>query len=236
LINDYSEFTIILPTLNEEKTIGEMLRRILRSYRGCSVIVVDDGSEDLTREIVKGFAKQNHRVRLLDRSLMGLERGLTASVIYGILKAGTKYVIVIDADLQHPPEKIRDVAQKLGSGYDLVVANRAKVTNWAAYRKIISRAFMYAGKILLFVEARETCVDIFSGFFGIRRAVFLSVYRRNRKRFVGEGYKVLFDFLKCVDRGTLKIANVPFVFNIREAGSSKASIAQGMALLRSFLT
>jgi dolichol-phosphate mannosyltransferase len=236
LINDYSEFTIILPTLNEEKTIGEMLRRILRSYRGCSVIVVDDGSEDLTREIVKGFAKQNHRVRLLDRSLMGLERGLTASVIYGILKAGTKYVIVIDADLQHPPEKIRDVAQKLGSGYDLVVANRAKVTNWAAYRKIISRAFMYAGKILLFVEARETCVDIFSGFFGIRRAVFLSVYRRNRKRFVGEGYKVLFDFLKCVDRGTLKIGNVPFVFNAREFGSSKASIAQGMALLRSFLT
>jgi dolichol-phosphate mannosyltransferase len=236
LINDYSEFTIILPTLNEEKTIGEMLRRILRSYRGCSVIVVDDGSEDLTGEIVKGFAKQNHRVRLLDRSLMGLERGLTASVIYGILKAGTKYVIVIDADLQHPPEKIRDVAQKLGSGYDLVVANRAKVTNWAAYRKIISRAFMYAGKILLFVEARETCVDIFSGFFGIRRAVFLSVYRRNRKRFVGEGYKVLFDFLKCVDRGTLKIGNVPFVFNAREFGSSKASIAQGMALLRSFLT
>lgn len=236
MIKDYSEFTIILPTLNEEKTIGEMLRRILRSYRGCSVIVVDDGSEDLTREIVKGFAKQNHRVRLLDRSRMGLERGLTASVIYGILKAGTKYVIVIDADLQHPPEKIRDVAQKLGSGYDLVVANRAKVPNWAAYRKIISRAFMYAGKILLFVEARETCVDIFSGFFGIRRAVFLSVYRRNRKRFVGEGYKVLFDFLKCVDRGTLKIANVPFVFNIREFGSSKASIAQGMALLRSFLT
>ena len=236
MINDYSEFTIILPTLNEEKTIGEMLRRILRSYRGCSVIVVDDGSEDLTREIVKGFAKQNHRVRLLNRSRMGLERGLTASVIYGILKAGTKYVIVIDADLQHPPEKIRDVAQKLGSGYDLVVANRAKVPNWAAYRKIISRAFMYAGKILLFVEARETCVDIFSGFFGIRRAVFLSVYRRNRKRFVGEGYKVLFDFLKCVDRGTLKIANVPFVFNIREFGSSKASIAQGMALLRSFLT
>jgi dolichol-phosphate mannosyltransferase len=236
LIKDYSEFTIILPTLNEEKTIGEMLRRILRSYRGCGVIVVDDGSEDLTREIVKGFAKQNHRVRLLDRSLMGLERGLTASVIYGMLKAGTKYVIVIDADLQHPPEKIRDVAQKLGSGYDLVVANRAKVTNWAAYRKIISRAFMYAGKILLFVEARETCVDIFSGFFGIRRAVFLSVYRRNRKRFVGEGYKVLFDFLKCVDRGTLKIGNVPFVFNTREFGSSKASIAQGMALLRSFLT
>ena len=120
--------------------------------------------------------------------------------------------------------------------YDLVVANRAKVTNWAAYRKIISRAFMYLGKIILFIGAKETCVDIFSGFFGIRREEFLSVYRKNKHRFVGEGYKVLFDFLKCIDRGTLKIGNVPFVFNIRHFGSSKASVGQGMALLKSFAT
>lgn len=233
---DYSEFTVVLPTLNEEKTIGEMLRRTLRSYDGCSIIVVDDGSDDLTSDIVKGFVKQNRRVKLFDRSIVGLERGLTASVVYGIVKSRTKYVIVIDADLQHPPEKIKDIAGKLSSGYDLAVANRAKVTDWAVYRKIISRAFMYAGKIILFAEAKETCVDIFSGFFGMKRDVFLSVYRKNRHRFVGEGYKVLFDFLKCIDRGTLRIGNVPFVFNTRRFGSSKASIGQGMALLKSFVT
>lgn len=233
---DYSDFTMILPTLNEEKTVGEMLRRISRSYPGCEVIVVDDGSDDLTKSIVKGFAKQNSRVKLFDRSVLGLEKGLTASVIYGIAKSRTKYVIAIDADLQHPPEKIRDVARKLLAGYDLVVANRARVTNWAAYRKLISRAFMYAGKIVLFASAKETCVDIFSGFFGIKRELFVSVYSRNKNRFVGDGYKVLFDFLKCVDRGTLKIGDVPFVFNAREYGSSKASLEQGVALVRSFFS
>ena len=121
---DYSNFTVVTPTLNEEKTIGELLRRIMRSYPGCSVIVVDDGSDDLTKDIVKGLAEQNCRVRLFDRSVMGLERGLTASVVYGIQKSKTKYVVAIDADLQHPPEKIKDVMRTLRSGYDLVVANR----------------------------------------------------------------------------------------------------------------
>lgn len=232
----YEDFTIIMPTLNEEKTIGEMLRRVLRYCPGCSVVVVDDGSDDLTKDIVKGFAKQNSKLRLFDRSAIGLEKGLTASVIYGIVKSRTKYSIVIDADLQHPPEKIRDVTGKLNAGYDLVVANRARVTNWAVYRKIISRAFMYAGEAVLFAEAKETCTDIFSGFFGIRKELFISVYRKNRHRFVGEGYKVLFDFLKCIDRGTLRIGNVPFVFNTREFGSSKASLEQGMALIRSFIS
>ncbi len=225
-----------MPTLNEEKTVGELLRRIEREYPGCEVLVVDDGSEDLTNEIVKKASRQDSRVRLFDRSVMGLEKGLTASVIYGILKSRTKYVIVIDADMQHPPEKIKEIAAKLGRGYDLVVANRAKVTEWAAYRRLISRGFVYAGKAVLFLGARETCVDIFSGFFGVKRSVFVSTYQKNRRRFVGEGYKVLFDFLKCVDRGTLKIANVPFVFNTRRFGSSKAGVEQGIALLRSFFS
>jgi dolichol-phosphate mannosyltransferase len=225
-----------MPTLNEEKTVGEMLRRLGREYPGCEIVLVDDGSQDLTKDIVKKASLQNANIRFFDRALMGLEKGLTASIIYGIMRSRTEYVIVIDADMQHPPEKIKDVAAKLEHGYDLVVANRAAVTGWAAYRKLISRSFMYVGKIVLFVWAKETCVDIFSGFFGIKRNLFLSVYRKNRDRFVGTGYKVLFDFLKCVDRGSLKISNVPFVFHTRKFGSSKAGIWQGIALLRSFFS
>ncbi len=232
----YSNFTIVLPTLNEEKTIGEVLRRVQRMYSGCKILVVDDGSDDLTGEIVKSAGRENGNIRFIDRSALGLDRGLTASITYGILKSTTEYAIVIDADLQHPPEKIRDVARALERGSDLAVANRAEVTDWPLYRRLISRAFMYAGKVILFVSAKETCVDIFSGFFGIRRRVFVSTYSRNKRRFVEGGYKVLFDFLKCVDRGTLKISNVPIVFRSREFGTSKAGMKQGMALLRSFFS
>ncbi len=200
------------------------------------MVVVDDGSEDLTKSIVKSAAKENARIRLFDREALGMERGLTASIVYGIEKATTKYVIVIDADLQHPPEKIKDVARALEGGSDLAVAYRSKVTDWPLYRKLISKCFMYAGKIILFAEAKETCVDIFSGFFGVRRQAFVSTYKKNRRRFVGNGYKVLFDFLKCIDRGTLKTTNVPIVFRSREFGASKAGLMQGIALLRSFFS
>ncbi len=87
---------------------------------------------------------------------------------------------------------------------------------------------------MLFIDAKETCVDIFSGFFGVRRDMFVDVYDKNRQRFVKEGYKTLFDFLKCVERGRLMIANVPFVFHIREFGKSKASTKQGIAVIKSF--
>jgi dolichol-phosphate mannosyltransferase len=233
---DYKEFTIVIPTLNEKLTIREVIRYVTRNYPGVSVLVMDDGSTDGTKSTVRELSKIDRRVRLIDRKALGASKGLTASVVDGIVRSGTKYVIVMDADMQHSPGKIEDIAKELTNGNDLAVANRAKITDWAPYRKIISRVFMYCGKIILFIRAKETCVDIFSGFFGIRRDLFVSVYEKNKHRFVGEGYKVLFDFLKCVDRGTLKIKNVPFVFRIREFGKSKAGYKQGMALVKSFLS
>lgn len=233
---NYKDFSVIIPTLNEKRTIGELVRYILRNYRGCKVLVADDGSTDGTKMIVREISKGNKEVALIDRRALGSKKGLTFSVLDGIRRCRTKYAIAIDADMQHPPGKIEEIAARLSRGDDLVVANRASVTDWAPYRKMISKIFMYTGKIMLFIGAKETCVDIFSGFFGVRRDVFVSVYEKNRHRFVGEGYKVLFDFLKCVDRGALRISNVPYAFHIREFGASKASVKQGVALFKSFLS
>lgn len=233
---NYEEFTVIIPTMNEKRTIREIIHYITRNYGGVKVLVMDDGSTDGTKSTVRELSKADRRVKLVDRKALGARRGLTASVVDGIMRSSTRYAIAIDGDMQHPPGKIEDLAKELTNGSDLAVTNRAKVTGWAPYRKIISRVFMYSGKIILFLTAKETCVDIFSGFFGVRRDLFVSVYEKNKHRFVGEGYKVLFDFLKCVGRGTLKIANVPYVFRIREFGSSKASYVQGIALLKSFFS
>lgn len=233
---DYSKLTVVLPTLNESGTIGAMIKRISKEYPGVHITVMDDGSADGTGGIVRSAAKENGRVTFVDRHASGKKRGLTASVVDGIVGSKTKYVVVTDADMQHPPEKIRQIASILDRGYGLVVAERASVTNWALYRKAISRLFMLVGLLVLRASGRETCGDIFSGFFGVRRSLFAKVYRNNSSRFVGEGYKVLFDFLKCVDRGSLRIGSVPYVFHVREFGKSKASSRQGFALIKSFLS
>ena len=232
----YEDFTIILPTLNEGRTMDRMLDYLTRNYAGARIIVSDDGSVDGTRETVRRFASGKRNVTLLDRSLKGAVRGLTASVLDGIELSNTKFVIVIDADMQHPPGRIREIARRLEEGSELVVATRAKVTDWDFHRKVISRSLMYIGRLALFARGKETCGDIFSGFFGVKRELFLDVLGKNRKRFVKEGYKVLFDFLKCVDSGTLRISEVPFVFRTRKFGLSKAGFRQGIAIMKSFAT
>ena len=232
----YEDFTLILPTLNEEKTIGKLLNYVLKKYKKIHVLVVDDGSRDSTRETVLKISRKNKRIRLLDRSALKLQRGLTASVVDGIRRSGTKYAIVMDADMQHPPELIENLARFLQHSCDLAVACRDDVEKWSAGRKIISKIFAYFGMAALFVQRKQRCRDILSGYFGVKRDFFMSVYQSNAKRFVLEGYKVLYDFLKCIDSGSIRVCEAPYVFMSRRWGSSKAGFAQGAALLKSFFS
>ncbi len=232
---DYGDFTIVLPTLNEGRTIGKLITYIRSHYKGAKIIVADDGSVDGTAGIVNGFERKGG-VRFIDRRRMGLQKGLTASVIDGIERSRSRYVVVMDADMQHPPAEISRIAAKLASGYDLAVASRASVVGWELGRKVISRLLIHLGYLSLSVQGSESNGDIFSGYFGVRRSLFVSVYARNRRRFIGGGYKVLFDFLKCVKKGEMKVCDVPFAFQVRKFGRSKAGAAQGLALLHSFLS
>ncbi len=232
---DYSDLTIVIPTLNEEESIGRLISKLTGSYDGIRVIVSDDGSDDGTERVVGRLSRRNGNVKFLDRSKRP-DKGLTASAIEGILDAKTKYVIVMDADLQHPPQTVGRIKRGLDSGNGVVVAVRKSVTGWQLYRRIVSRSLILVGYAVLLAGRRERCGDIFSGFFGVDRKLFSKVYGRNRNRFVGEGYKILFDLLKCIDRGSVKVSEVPYAFHVREAGSSKAGVRQAAALLRSFLS
>jgi dolichol-phosphate mannosyltransferase len=196
---------------------------------------VDDGSKDDTQKIVRRMQNKRKDIRLTDRSKKQ-NKGLTVSVIEGVLESKTKHVIVMDADMQHPLEKVKEIAIRLREGNTLVVAVRKEFGKWAFYRKMISKSLMMLGNFVLFARGKERCGDIFSGFFGVERRVFSEIYKRNDKRFVGYGYKVLFDFLKCNRKGTLKIAEVPYSFVTRKYGSSKAGFKHGLALLESFVT
>lgn len=233
---NYNELTVVLPTINEEETIGKLISYLTKSYRGVSVLVVDDGSADRTSEIVRTMSKKDKKIKFVDRRGEGLERGLTNSVIDGISRSRSKFVISMDADLQHPPDVIKRMAHGFDTNHTLVVATRADVTRWELYRRIISKALAYLGYLTLLLRGGTVCNDIFSGYFGVEKKFFESIYTKNKARFVGKGYKVLFDLLKCMRRGSVEIYEVPYTFYVRKEGSSKATIKQGLALLRSFLT
>ncbi|MDE1828407.1 MAG: glycosyltransferase [Candidatus Micrarchaeota archaeon] len=232
----YDDTTIVLPTYNEGKNIGKLIGMLLKSYPNISVLVVDDGSKDMTREVARKISKLYKNVKLFDRSEEELERGLTNSIVDGLLLAKTKYAIVMDADLQHPAEKIADIKEALGRRNKIVVAYRAEVPGWALFRWIVSKSLIKIAYGVLVIKNGSRCRDIFSGYFGIETAFFKKIYQSNKSRFVGEGYKALFDLLKCLRSGSVKIAEVPYTFHIRTAGESKASSKQVIALFRSFFS
>jgi len=231
--NDYLDLTIIIPVLNESQTINILVRRLLERYRNCSVIVTDDGSTDGTKEIVKKISGKNKKVQLLDRANEP-EHGLTASVVDAALRVKTGKIIVMDGDLQHPPEKVGAIYKALDDN-DLVVAVRTHIKNWNLHRKIISKSVSSFVYFVMKLRNKQVCNDILSGFFGIKSDLFKSIIKKGKRQFVGGGYKVLLDILRMSDT-KLTMAEVEYhTFHKREYGKSKASIKQFIAVMRSTL-
>lgn len=233
---DYKDTTIVLPTYNEAKNIGKLASALLDKYPGINVLVVDDGSQDGTLTVVKKIGRLYKNVRSFDRATAKRPRGLTNSIIDGINLSGTKYAIAMDADFQHPVEIVSKIHEALERKNKLVVAVRAKVPGWALHRKIISKTLIYVAYAVLVIRGKERAKDIFSGYFGVERKFFVDIVSSHKKSFVGEGYKVLFDLLKCIKRGSIKMSEVPYTFNVRIAGVSKASSKQVIALFKSFVS
>jgi len=223
---DYSDTTVIIPTLNEESNILELLNLIEKLYKNISIIISDDGSEDSTQYIVKEYSKKNKKIKLLDRSEMAVH-GLTASVVDASKTVKTKYTVVMDGDLQHPPEKIEDIVRELRKGNCLVAGARKKVFDWSLDRRIISKVAAFLGKIRLLSKG-IVCKDILSGFFGIKTKIIKGIKKEN---FEITGYKILFDILKNIKRDT-KIKNIYYDFGMRKRGHSKIGKTQIISFLR----
>ena len=230
----YSNLTVVLPTMNEAGNVGPLITNLLRAYNGVKIIIVDGGSEDGTREEVALIERKVPAVRLISRTPAQTQRGLTGSVVDGILASRTSLVVVMDADGQHPYKLVSKVVAGL-SRVDLVICTRFQIRNWSAHRVIISALMTALGRFVLLILGRPHPRDIMSGFFGIRRSLFMKVYRANRKRFVMEGFKVLFDFLKSADPD-ISISELPYSFSDRKNGASNAKIIHGIYLLKSFFT
>ena len=232
----FNDVTVVIPTINEDESIGRLIKLLTSNHQKMSVIVVDDGSTDKTKLIVTGLGSKNKRVRFYDRKMIGLPKGLTNSMIDGLNLSKTKYVIFMDADFQHPVYLLPKILTQLENGNNMVIAVRAKVYNQILYRHIISSLFSTIGSLILASNQSPTSKDIFSGYFGLERTFAKRKIKINRKRFVGYGYKFLFDLLKSTSLNEVRKAEIPYTFKARRYGSSKATFKQGVALLKSFVT
>jgi dolichol-phosphate mannosyltransferase len=225
----YNDTTIIIPTFNEQENISELINLITKEYPKIKIIVSDDGSKDKTQEIVKICAKKNRNISLLNRSKEKIH-GLTASVYDAAKKTETKYLVLIDGDLQHPPEKIKDIVKELRKGHDIVAGARKKIFDWTLDRRAISNTATLLGKTRLFIKGAN-CKDILSGFFGTKKEIITNI---KKEKFEMYGYKILFDILKNTERKA-KIRDVYYVFGKRKKGYSKIGLKQIFSFFRALI-
>ncbi len=221
--------SVVIPTRNEAGNVGPLVDRLLGVLDGvdAELCFVDDSDDDTPALLERLVAERQGRVRCLFRS--GPERagGLSTAVVAGLRMAAGRYVCVMDADLQHPPETIREMLAEAQRGADLVVASRYVPGGSTGgldgvARRAVSRGATRVAR-LLFSEARQTA-DPLSGFFLCRRSLLDGI------EFRPVGFKILLELLVCVPG--IEVRDVPLRFQRRESGDSKASMKQGLLYLR----
>jgi len=121
------DLTVVIPTRNEAPNVPEMLRRLDGALRDldAEVLFVDDSDDD-TPAVISAAAEAAPRpVRLLHRAPENRAGGLGGAVIAGMRTAAAPWVVVLDGDLQHPPELVPAlVATGRATSADLVYGTR----------------------------------------------------------------------------------------------------------------
>jgi len=124
-VSEGPELTVVVPAFNEEESIRPMYKRLTAALdevvHGFEIVFVDDGSRDATWEIISEVAEEDPRVRGIRFARnFGHQAALTA----GVDAARGTAVVIIDADLQDPPEVVPELVARWREGYEVVYAQR----------------------------------------------------------------------------------------------------------------
>ncbi|MFZ5966151.1 MAG: glycosyltransferase family 2 protein [Bacillota bacterium] len=117
-----AEISILVPVYNSEKTLEKLYVRICSAMdqlprKAFEIILIDDGSEDQSYEVCKALHERDERVKSIRLSR---NFGQQNALMCGFHFAQGGFVFTIDDDLQHPPEEIQKLYEKLNKGYDVV--------------------------------------------------------------------------------------------------------------------
>ncbi len=152
---------IVVPCYNEEEGLEvfiEETTKVLRTIYGYSFrfILVDDGSKDKTLQKMKELAQRRDDIKYISFSR---NFGKEAAMYAGLKNAGGEYVIVMDADLQHPPQMIPQMIHGIEEGHDCCAAKRISRQGESKIRSFFSRTFYKLSNKITDVKMPYGAVD-----------------------------------------------------------------------------
>ena len=219
--------TVIVPTFNERDNVAELVARTAAALAGwdAEILFVDDSTDDTAAEVARVAADSPIPVRVIHRTQN--TGGLGGAVVVGLEGAAADLCIVMDGDLQHPPELLPALLERHAAGdADVVAASRyigGGDTSGlgTALRYGVSRTATWLTRAMFPIRlARST--DPMTGFFLVDRR------RLDLAGLKPQGFKILLEILA---RNDLRIAEVPMEFGERQHGTSKASMRQGVTFI-----
>ncbi|HLL67432.1 MAG TPA: glycosyltransferase [Micromonosporaceae bacterium] len=230
--------SIVVPCRHEAGNVGPLLERLAGALAGrqCEVIFVDDSDNLATVEAIDAAAARLCRsglgVTVVHRD--GAQRwgGLAGAVIDGFRRATSERVLVMDADLQHPPELVPVLLDRLdgadgSSGSDLVLASRYCPGGSSEGLDGPLRRLVSTGSTLLakatFPLALRGVTDPMTGFFALHLRLV------DPEALQARGFKILLEILARYPH--LRRSEVPLRFSVRHSGDSKSDLRQGMEYL-----
>jgi len=214
-LND-KKIGIITIAYNEEKTIGDLIKKVL-SQLDCQVIVVNDGSTDDTASIVRDIEKTSKNVHLLNHIVnVGPTTAIQSGVKYGLLMK-CKYFVQVDGDGQHRPDQIEKVLEPvLKEEFDLVIGSR--YLHKTEYKTSVTRRVGIWGtaKAVSTISGVKL-TDVNSGF----RAFNVKFAKKILKEY--GSINTLYEFTLKICKEGYTVKEVPVSMNQRKFGKSYLS-------------
>ena len=215
--------SIVVPTFREADSLPSLIERVAQLRRQAELelelLIVDDDSRDGSEALIA--ARPEPWLRLFVRRE---DRGLSQAVLFGLSRARGDILVVMDADLSHPPEVIPAMLAELRAGADFVLGSRyvqggTTAEGWGLFRFVNSKIATYLARPLTRVS------DPMSGFFALPRNVFARAENPSPL-----GYKIGLELLvRCRCRN---VREIPIHFSNREHGESKLTLQQQLLYLR----
>jgi dolichol-phosphate mannosyltransferase len=204
--------SIIVPTLNEAENVRPLVSQVIATGSPFhEILFVDGGSTDQTRDMIRALAA-SYPIRLTEQDRS--EPGLAAAIMKGARAATGDILVVMDADLSHPPDRIKDLLAPLAAGTaEMVIGSRyiagGSTPGWPLWRRMLSRTASVLAYPLTGVH------DSMCGFFAIARTRLLQIAPST------SGFKIVFE---TIVRGRdLRVQEIPIAFCDRARGQSKMS-------------
>ena len=212
------KLSLVIPTYNEKENIQKLIKKIQKEFKenkiNGEIIIVDDNSPDKTGDVLEELKKKQKNEQ---RNLKIIHRkgklGLSSAVLEGWKIAEGDVLGVMDADLSHPPEKIKNLFLEIKKGKaDFTIGSRyipgGKIKGWNFKRELMSKAATFLARIYTKVK------DPMTGFFMIKKECI------KNKEINPKGFKILLELIIKADYK--KIKEIPITFVNRVEGKSKA--------------